>query len=237
MKHYLFSLTFSILVSSLIFGQEDQSYRLGGLGYASIGGQSLSFNDSNSPLQSLSVFPDNLNLQFGGGGFILLDSKYIIKGQGYGSIFQLANTSVASLNSTFGGGGLNLGYAFINKNDLLLFPTVGIGASGYNLEVENISATNLLFGNEVISPNQVTEYQLFNAYLDLNLNLHRLFDFGKDDDDIGGFSLGLSLGYQLPINDGTWKNLSTNNEIQNLENNSASAFYIKLLIGGGGFSL
>lgn len=235
MKQYISTLAILILFVFQSQGQNDSAFRWGGIGSGFVGIQSLNFDNTNSTLENESIYRDNINLQFGGSGFLLLGSKYVIMGQGHGSIYSNENSNGSSIRPTYGGGGFNFGYTLINKNQLLLFPTIGIGAAGYNLKVENNEQTDISFGNYTISSNEKTEFKLSNSYLDINLNLYKLIDIGKGDNDVGGISMGLSLGYQLSLGDSNWTELNSTSDIQGLDSNKASSFYLRLLIGGGGF--
>lgn len=232
LKSFYLALFFS-MVCFTSYGQT--SFRLGGLGYASVGMQSLNFQEKNLGTQSDYILHENLNFQFGGGGFLLFDSKFVVMGQGYGSIYGKENLNSTEITSTYGGGGINLGYSIVNKNDVLFFPTIGLGGASYIVEVENKGQTNFDFGSANVLPQETNIFQLPNSYLDFNLNLHKLFDVNKKDDDHGGISLGLSIGYQLGIKKRDWENLSIESKVQDMNKNKAGTFYFKLLIGGGGF--
>ncbi len=235
MRYLICSLFFSCLLSTHLGGQS--SFKWGGLGYGSLGVQNLSFSNAFEFADITDTYRDNFNFQFGGGGFLLLGSRYIFMGQGYGSVFSESTAVNSSSRPTFGGGGINFGYAVLNKGGLLAFPTIGIGGSGYILEVANTGENSIEFGSATIGQNETTSFQLGGSYLDLNVNVHKLFDFNKDDEDAGGVSLGFTMGYQLPLGESSWSELDSGAILQRVDSNDVGAFYVRFLIGGGGFKM
>ncbi len=225
-----------VVLMQATYAQNDlKKYRWGGLGYGSIGYTLLNINQKDFPLEGIGNANLSSNgLQFGGGGFLLFGSRFIVSGHGYGSVFDLNDLQNVDLTSTYGGGHLNLGYVLYNRNSLLLFPAVGAGGSGYRVEVMNLGAAPTRFGNQAIPSQSVAEFELPQTYLDININLHKLVDFG-DDNDEGGISFGVSLGYQVSLGYTEWRVIDSNDPVLDIAGNQIQSFYFRLHIGGGGF--
>lgn len=90
------------------------------------------------------------------------------------------------------------------------------------------------FGDRPIAPSTEEEFELPLAYLDINLNYHRLLDFG-DDDDEGGISFGMAIGYQVALSNNDWRVVESKEQVQGVNSSQINTFYIRLFIGGGGF--
>ena len=210
------------------------SFRWGGLGYAHLGyglGEGLTKVVGGSEaagFSDLTWSPHQLN--WGGGGFALFGRRYVVAGGGWGQFPQKANSGAYQARQSLGGGGLDLGYAFMNQNAWLGFAALGLGGYGRWLELENKSGQNLPFGQTGITGNGKGEFSQGLAYWQVRLDLHRFFALGTEP---SGLSMGLSLGYlrgwgSQPI----W---SENGQDIGVLGNHLSMFFIRLQVGGGGF--
>ncbi len=236
----LFILVFSTLIPTILLAQKAEGSKpiildWGGVGFV-FGGlavseyQQLSENLNQSDLPDISEAP---GYQVGGGGFLLLETQWVITGQGYGAFFPATSANGIELDYRMGGGGLNAGYVIWNTDLWLLFPTVGLGGIGSALEITNDSAGSIAFGGHPIAPGSSATFQLGTAYVDFNLNLFKTFS--RKPYRLSGPAVGLSVGYQLGAINNSW---STRNgdRLMGLDNDRINMFYLRFHLGGGGFT-
>lgn len=230
------SIVFVAGLLSAAYGQKGP-LRTGGLGYAFGGFNASAYSnfDANFRTTGLAQEVNTSGFTVGGGGFALLGTRWVVAGQGYGTFFPMIAAYNVETRIAQGGGGIGVGYALLNKNNLLAFPTVGVGGHGTFLDIDMLPFSSFLpvYGSEVVAAGSDEVFELGIPYLDLGLHLHRLFVPGKGDDP-GGFSLGLSLGFQIGLAEGEWQT-AEQQVVGGLEPESVNTFYLRLCIGGGGF--
>ncbi|MGF1534398.1 MAG: hypothetical protein ACFCUI_11900 [Bernardetiaceae bacterium] len=199
--------------------QDAPRFRWGGLGYTYAGLGYTQFSD-------LAVSTSANGFSFGGGGFLLLGQRWILMGQGHGTLPSTKRTANQEISYTYGGGGFNLGYALYNAKHWLAFPSVGLGGSAAILTMKNEGSIPLSFGDQIVARGMKRDFELPATYLDFNFNIHRLLPIGEG---LGGFSLGLTAGYMLGLSRENWQGVA------DLPTSSIRQFYVRICLGGGGF--
>lgn len=232
------SMTFIFLLffSEASFAQE--AYKSGGYGFFSPGVLIGSYANLESNLQTDGLLASGDNLPsvstlIGGGGYGLLDKHIIIGGYGFGNFFSKTSSSVSTIKLAGGGLIAQVGYAAYNKKNMLLFPAFGFGFMGTNMTIDNISSELQHFGDNPIPAGTLIEASHGNAMMDISFNFNKVLSSnGK-----GGFCVGASAGYMFYVSDTDWQNVQTKQAITGVDDSGYSGFYIKVVIGGGGFKL
>lgn len=206
----------------------------GGLGFFSPGIHFGSVQDLSGDLSSLGINGNDWASAFsvGGGGFGIIGGRILIGGKGFGTFPVTASGSNCEATWSTGGGFFQLGTPMIQKNGQILFPALGIGGMGTDLEIENQSSGDLAWGEDPIPVGEMRNYEVGWAAADFSLNYHRFIGGNSQ----GGWTLGLSLGYSFSLNEDEWKNKGTGAEILGLGEKRFNMVYVKIALGGGGFS-
>jgi len=225
-----------ITLSTFSFSQE--AYKSGGYGFFSPGVMIGGLSNLESNLQSDGILSNgeglsSLSTTIGGGGYGLLDKRFILGGYGFGNFFSKTTSSVAIIKMSGGGLIMQIGYAAYNKNKMLVFPTVGFGIMGNNMTIDNTSANDLQFGDNNIPAGTLTQVSEGNPMMDFAINFNKLLSKTGN----GGFCIGASLGYMLNLSTTDWQNVQTKQAVTGVDETGYQGFYIKVIIGGGGFKL
>ncbi len=243
MKNLISSFLFFLTISPFVAVAQTEvpvvgaPLRNGGLGYAYLGYSHIAHTNLEANLNTGDFLRNETisphAFSFGGGGFLLLGSKFLLLGQGYGSFLGSTDTQQSAVRRTYGGGGLNVGYALYNQKNTLMYPSLGLGGAGTFLHIENLTDAGMAFGSMPIGREQ--NFELGAAYLDVNFNITKFLPLG-DPSERGGLCYGLTVGYQIPLKDGEWVLASDGTAVGGLRSESVSTFYVRLKFGGGGFS-
>lgn len=87
---------------------------------------------------------------FGGAGFALID-RIVIGGSGWGSSQTVGSDSLRA-TVEIAGGEFDLGYQIFSLKRLLIAPMLGIGGSGYTIELQKLSGMPLTFDSLLQNP-------------------------------------------------------------------------------------
>jgi hypothetical protein len=92
---------------------------------------------------------------FGGGGFAIID-RVVIGGSGWGSSQTVGSDSLRA-TVEISGGEFDLGYQLFSLKRLLVAPILGIGGSGYTIELQKLSDAPLTFGQLLENPGRTSK--------------------------------------------------------------------------------
>mgnify|MGYP006423378071 CR=1 FL=1 len=227
-----FVLTFALLIVTTQsgFGQDKIS---GGSGGFHIGSKFYNTQNYSYFLEDGVADLNNNLLSIGGEGYMVY-KNFMIGGRGFyqggesrdvavGSPLQDSRNYTYSLNG--GGGYLTLGYAAYSKNDLLIFPQLGIGIESLSLE-KSLNETVVFEPQESLS----AEYSWSSPMLDIGIGAD-WFPFKN------GTKIGLRLGYTISLQrNSNWSHSGGEFIKSDLPENNLNGFYVNLVIGGGGFT-
>ncbi len=222
------------VISFTTFAQKDtitsSTYARGGMGYFILGTGQLDFNNINKELW-VNGYPELKEnfISFGGGGHFQIN-RIIIGGEGQGF---MASKAANKDFSTYGSGGcgfLNIGLAIYQKNKFSSYALLGLGGGGYSIDISENGDADF----EDIMEGNFKQIHLTGGGFLMNFSIGTDFiAFGKiTNNEVGGFSIGLRIGYTLDLTN-SWS--TKNQTINNMPNTQMSGAFIKLLIGGGGF--
>ena len=173
--------------------------------------------------------PGNVGWQLGGGGKMLLWGL-VIGGKGFYLTYPETSTSDGSANLRGGGGGLDFGFAAINRSDRIVCPFVGIGGIGLGLSVTNISDQALDFGSERIAAGEEATFGGGFWYVEAGLGAYRFTT------PHGGPALGVEFGVMASLGSPGWNN-EDGAEVDGVAGPKFAGAYLKVAGGGGGFFL
>jgi hypothetical protein len=90
----------------------------------------------------------------GGAGYALID-RVVIGGSGWGSSQTVASDSLRA-QVEIAGGEFDLGYQVFSIKHLLIAPMLGIGGSGYTIELQKLSGTIPSFNELLLNPGRTS---------------------------------------------------------------------------------
>lgn len=223
-------------ISLLLLGtlSVNAQFKTGGMGYFSFGGDFHPQPELQANLEATwPSVPSTAGFGIGGGGFSLFKQRGILIGHGFGSRFATLQSREVYVRQHMGGGGIGLGYAILNQQDRLLFPSLQFCGMGQTLVLENSNLHPRYFGDEMLDRGETQTYETGFFYLDMALQLQQLFRLGGSG--AKGVSVGLSLGYRHGLSRTGWSRAGSDASLPNLEPQGLSGMYFRIHIGGGGF--
>lgn len=235
-KFKLGALSVLLALSLLSFSQD--AYKSGGYGYFAPGVMIGGLSNVESNLQDDGILASGESLpsvstNIGGGGYGLIDKRLIVGGYGFGNFFSKTTSSVATVKLSGGGIIMQVGYAAYNKNKMLVFPTAGFGFMGNTMTIDNTSSGDLHFGNNNIPAGTLIQVSEGNPMMDFAVNFNKLLSKNGNS----GFCVGASLGYMLKLSTTDWQNVQTKQAVTGVDDTGYQGFYVKVIIGGGGFKI
>jgi len=233
MKH-LYLLFAIILIGSISYSQTDNSpkaYTGGGMGYFIVGAGQINFDGINQYLWS-NLYPevDNNFISLGGGGHFQYN-RFIFGGEGQGFLSSNNSNEVYTTVGSGGYGFFNFGYVVYQKKRLSLYPLIGIGGGGYTIDVaKNLDDASF----SAVMAGDASQIHMSRSSMLMNISIGTDYFFlaNVSEDGVGGFSIGLRIGYTLDLAS------SWSTEAQNITKIPSTYFggpFVKLVIGGGGF--
>jgi len=186
-------------------------------------------------IMGASYSPTNLGIQAGGEGFAMIH-RVLIGGGGYGISQFTQSADSASLVQGSGGGYFKVGYVFWSKQKTFMTTNLGIGGFGSSYEITNQKSKNGIYFNEEfpIRTGETKTYSYAGSLFDFTYGIKTLIT-GKNMNSHGGFMLGFDAGCLLNVATGSWSG-DEDNIIGPPSPGVTTIPYIRLTIGGGGFS-
>ncbi len=212
------------------YGEEVKSGSSEGGGYFMVGSSVIDLKALNSKLEEKGYpsLSDNL-LSLGGGGYGII-GRVMIGGEGHGLIGK-GGTEKGYKTSVGGGYGFfNLGYVVYSRNNLKVYPLIGLGVGGMTFTI--VEERSLSFDEILDDPKRGVWLSTGGFLLNLALGTEYLLKLGEVEKEEGGLILGARIGYVLaPFKDG-WKMDEIG--VSGGPEASVAGPYLRLMIGGGG---
>ena len=170
-------------------------------------------------------------LTIGGDGYFMYEN-FVIGGSGHGMFGDEIRFNQQKAAIGGGMGFFQFGYDFLHKDNLKLYPLVGIGGGGLTMvfsTLGNVSASDVKQGNTDGNYLQ-TDISWGSALLDLGIG----FDYFPESEGKSSPRLGVRAGYifaPLP-SDFSYGG----GPITGASSFSLNGYYFRIIIGGGGFS-
>ncbi len=224
-----------ILLTSVSFAQEEDKRTTihGGAGYFMPGIQILSIGDLNSKLES-KQYPklSSSFTSFGGGGHAII-YNFVVGGEGHGLVGKDVSNNNYTINLSSGYGIFDLGYVIFSKYGVLIYPMIGIGGYGNTFQITE--RTIPTFDEILDNPKGHLEVSTGGLLLHFALGLDYMISFNSSGNSRGGILLGLRAGLTFTPVAGDWKIAET--KVAGGPETGATGAYIRLLIGGGGYTV
>jgi len=206
----------------------------GGMGYSLFGRNTIGLGDLNEQLtnKGYSELSESFFL-VGGGGHAILNSKWIIGGEGYSLLGDEVTTSNFNSSIMLTCAFFDVGYIVYSIKDLRVYPLVGFGVGGMNLKIaEDVESLSL---DEVLdNPRRGVELSTTGALLNLSIGVDYLVNFSGNAQERGGILLGIRAGYMVSPFKGSWT--MDDVELSGAPEASMTGPYIRILFGGGAVS-
>ena len=223
---------FSALVLFMLICNPVNGQTSGGIGFYAPGIHTIDFSRLNSALPG--GYPELVNRPFvsAGTGYGIF-SNIVVGGEGgrlHAGSFTKGN-QVVELSGTLGY--FSLGYVVLNKKGLLVFPTVSIGDNVVEMYIHE---------KDQSTPFQTVTGEPFHSVtLKHKANMVRVsaaavyvVKGNRTETGAGGFMVGLEAGYQMGYKSHGWT--YDNGTITGGPDFSNNAFFVQLMIGGGGYA-
>lgn len=224
---FLILFTGIILLSA--WSSESFSQSFGGVGFFKPGFQTMQFDQLNSHLPTSGPQISNRPLTTAGAGYGVM-ANIVIGGEG-GSVHAGSFTKGDQQIDLAGGFGFfSLGYIVVNKKKVIIYPLVSIGGNDLQIYIHQKGQSSS-FTNVSGEPFQATTINLITKILKFSLSgLYALQ--GNSDKGAAGLMIGLEAGYQVGYKTGKWS--YDNGDITGAPDFNSNAFFVQLMIGGGG---
>ncbi len=217
--------------------RNDGNPNFGGIGYGFVGLTMGSFSALEGALQSPSALGPGYGastggFSVGGGSGALLFGRLWVGGKGFGMFVGTGETPSGTAKLSAAGGAGELGFAAVNHGGWLVIPFVGVGSLSYSLSIQNRRATPVkLSAYDTLAAGTTTDYSASFVTGEVGVRVMRLL-FGEGRH--GGLAAGAELGYMSALGRGPWTGPGGVNS--GIGSADLGAAYVRLLIGGGGFS-
>ncbi len=193
----------------------------GGFGWFEFGTQSMDIDELNDVIDSgYGLKLDDMFYTIGGGGYSIIDN-FMIGGEGKGILANSDSDQTKKVTYSGGYGMLNMGYMLYRNKNIGIYPKLGIGGGGMTLEIAENGA---YFNNAIFSGmSGCVNYSTFLG----DIALGAIYTHN-------GLIYGIQGGYMLSFSKDNWQ--IAEQSLPNGPKIGMGGPYIKLILGGGGFS-
>jgi hypothetical protein len=228
-KKSLFFLAMAVFAANIGWA-EAESRKGGGSGYFMVGINSIDLDSLNSRLKAKGYSELSDTFTFVGGGGHGIVGKVIVGGGG-GRLMGDEVSSKGYRMSLDGGYGLfNVGYIVHSKENLKIYPLIGIGGGGISLEIVE-EGTSPPFDDILDDPKRGAELTASGFLFQIGVGADYFIEIGGDERGRGGLGIGLFGGYILSPG-WNWKMDGT--DLSDSPDMSITGPYIHLTIAGVG---
>jgi hypothetical protein len=201
-----------------------------GMGYFMFGTNIIDLGPLNSRLESKGYpkFSDNF-FSLGGGGHGIIN-RVIIGGEGHALATRKTTSGSYKMSIGAGYGFFNLGYIVYKTKDLRVYPLLGLGGGGMDLQIMEKGSPS--FDEILDNPKRSAKLSTDGFLFSLALGTDYLLKLGRDEKGEGGLVFGLRIGYTFAPIKGDWS--MDGIDISGGPQVGITGPYIHLMIGGGG---
>ncbi len=224
-----------ILFAAVSQGQEKTSTgkEEGGMGYSVFGNSMIDIENLNAKLASNGY--TKLSESYfcvGGGGHSIINKRWIIGGEAYSLLGDDITSTNFKASTYIFQGFANIGYIFLAKKGLSVYPLIGLGGGAMKLTFSEKEAT-YSFDDVLIDPKRGTTLTAGGFLINLALGADYYLKLGENEEGSGGFLLGVRAGYILAPAQGGWD--MYDNELSGAPQISMTGPFVRIIFGGGGF--
>lgn len=217
---------------ALCRGQAEGSPEGVGMGYSMFGTSTLDLDALNSRLESKGYpgLSDNF-FTTGGGGHAVINDRIIIGGEGHALLGDEVTSGNYESSISAGYGFFDVGYIVYSKNQLRVYPLLGIGGGGMTLKIKEKTGS-LSFDDVLDNPARSVNLTTGGFLLSFAVGMDYLLILGGDEEGEGGLVFGLRAGYTISPFERGW-------EMDELELSGAPEMgitgpFVRFMFGGGG---
>lgn len=227
---------FCVLFSTAGHSQELASgaHEAGGMGYSMFGRAMLNLDALNSRLEERGYSSMSDNFFSTGGGMHWIYKNGLILG---GEIQTLLGGETISgyykHSLTAGYGIFDIGYTVFRKNELRIYPLLGIGGGAINFNIREAFVPPS-FNDVLDNPRRSSQLWTGGFLLNFAVGIDYLLTIGEDEKGKGGFVFGLRAGYTFSPFKSEW--VIDDAELADSPKMSMTGPYIRLMFGGGGLA-
>jgi len=158
-----------------------------------LGQHSIDLSDVNTELSRNGAGQfDDMNTTIGGSGYIILNRRLLLGGEGAG-FWQSASGTDAKAKIEGGYGFFDVGLVPVHTQNLLIYPILGIGGGGAKLRFRSRTGYSYVFGDEVLYEDEEPGFGAF--AMNFSLGAEYRFELFKSRRHVGGLSLSMRTGY------------------------------------------
>ena len=228
-KHLMHIFTALLVCAGTSFAQQQQP-RQGRL-YFAIGNAWLNIDNLNSKLENAGYNKlSNTFNTFGLGAFVSLPNRLLLGVEGYGMFDKSVTSGAFKTRLMSGAGFFDIGYMAYTNEAVSIYPILGIGGMGHQLEIAETGVSN--FNSVLANPRRESLLTAGGFALNLSVGGDVLINFAKNQSRKQGLALGIRAGYIYMPWDVDWE--LAENTLSNSPSSSLSGFYINFTIGFGG---
>jgi len=203
------------------------------MGYFMFGGNIIDIKTLNSKLKNkgYSELSDNF-ISLGGGSHRIIN-RVIIGGEGHRLIGREVTSKGYRTSIDIGYGFFNSGYILYSVSDLRIYPLLGLGGGGMNLNI--VEKDSPSFDEILTNPKRGATLSTGGFLLNLAVGADYLLKLAEDEEGRGGLIFGLRAGYIFAPIKGDWEMDGIG--ISGGPQAAITGPYIRIMIGGGGIAV
>lgn len=200
--------------------------------YASFGNSIVNIKDLNSKLESLKYPKMSDRFVSAGGGIHAVSDGLVIGGEGHRISGEKTESKDYETSISIFYGFFYLGHSLYSTENLILYPSIGIGAGRFSLKI--LEKGHLTFDEVLKGPKRSTRLSIGGLLINPSLGFDYLLSLRKTEKEISGIVIGLRIGYIFAPVKGNW----AMEGIKTPEGPKMGITgpYIRLIIGSGGIN-
>lgn len=200
--------------------------------YASFGNSIVNIKNLNTNLENLGYSKMSDNFVSVGGGSHAISNGLVIGGEGHSISGKKTKSKEYETSISILYGFFYLGHSLYSTDNLILYPSVGIGAGRFNLKI--LEKGSLTFNEVLKGPRRSTRLSTGGLLINPSLGFDYLLSLRKTEKNSSGIVIGLRAGYIFAPVKGNWS--MEGMKILEGPKIGVSGPYIRLIIGSGGIS-
>ena len=204
-------------------------------GYMGLGYQYTQFNSMNIQTQDLNGHSISLN----GGGFAFSGNRYLIchrmlfgqelSGSGAMPTNNSTSSSMVSQASAF----FNFGYLVVDKNDMMLYPYVGIGGVFNELMIKNKSNTDWVNAEYAIKAGQKGNFSSAGGGINVGIGFKKILTGSSGCNSSHSMQIGFDIGARFMPYKSDWYYNGSDQAIGTFGSANNMSYYARVTIGAG----
>ncbi len=201
--------------------------------YASFGNSIVNIKDLNTRLENLKYSKMSDNFISAGGGIHAVSDGLVIGGEGHRISGKKAESKDFETSISIFYGFFYLGHSLYSTENLILYPSVGVGAGRFSLKI--LEKGSLTFDEVLKGPKRSTRLSISGLLINPSLGFDYLLSLRKTEEEISGIVIGLRIGYIFAPVKGNWSMEGI--KVFEGPKMGITGPYIRLIIGSGGVNL